>query len=325
MPAKPAKKKKAKAPLASAPESASLAQLNATANRFVASLDRLMAQQDKRDAKLEAEQAKRDAKLEAEQAKRDAKLEAEQAKRDAKLKAERDKRDAEFRKEQAERDAKLKAERDKHDAKLKAERDKHDAKLEAEQAKRDAKLKAQQVKFRKEQAKRDAEFRKEQAERDAKQAAHVNAWMERLGESDEKTRKRVEDAEKARGRVAEALFRKALPGLLAKEGMPVDHVVPRALKVDDREYDFIARNGKMNFVGEIKVRFRVKDLLQLRGLLASFREDCPELAGDRPIYGVVCGMVVDEDAANIARRGGFLVVDGRTEAKLHMPPQIRNH
>ena len=270
MPAKPAKKKKTKAPLASAPESASLAQLNATANRFVASLDRLMAQQDKRDAKLEAEQAKRDAKL----------------------KAERDKRDAEFRKEQAERDAKLKAEQDK----------------------RDAKLEAEQVKFR-----------KEQAERDAKQAAHVNAWMERLGESDEKTRKRVEDAEKARGRVAEALFRKALPGLLAKEGMPVDHVVPRALKVDDREYDFIARNGKMNFVGEIKVRFRVKDLLQLRGLLASFREDCPELAGDRPIYGVVCGMVVDEDAANIARRGGFLVVDGRTEAKLHMPPQIRNH
>ena len=58
-----------------------------------------MAQQDKRDAKLEAEQAKRDAKLKAQQVK----FRKEQAKRDAKMKAERDKRDAEFRKEQAAR------------------------------------------------------------------------------------------------------------------------------------------------------------------------------------------------------------------------------
>ena len=176
---------------------------------------------------------------------------------------------------------------------------------------------AQDAKLRKEYAKREAEQVARDAERDA--------WMKRLEESDEQTRKRIEDAEKARGRVAETLFRKSLPGLLAKEGMPVDHVEPRALKVEDREYDFIARNGRMNFVGEIKVRFRARDLAQLRSALMKFREDCPELAGDRPIYGVVCGMVVDEDAANIARKEGFLVVDGRTEAKLHMPPRIQDH
>ena len=176
---------------------------------------------------------------------------------------------------------------------------------------------AQDAKLRKEYAKREAEQVARDAERDA--------WMKRLEESDEQTRKRIEDAEKARGRVAETLFRKSLPGLLAKEGMPVDHVEPRALKVEDREYDFIARNGRMNFVGEIKVRFRARDLAQLRSALMKFREDCPELAGDRPTYGVVCGMVVDEDAANIARKEGFLVVDGRTEAKLHMPPRIQDH
>ena len=266
MPAKPAKKKKAKAKPAPASESASVARLyetlNAMAERVVASLDRLIAQ----NAKFHKEQAERDAKRDAKQAAQDAK--------------------------QAERDA-------KRDAKQAAQ----DAKQAAQDAKRDAK----------------------QAERDAKQAAHVNAWMERLGESDEKTRKRVEDAEKARGRVAEILFRKALPGLLANEGMKVDHVEPRALKKMDREYDFVARNGRMNFVGEIKTRFRVRDLLQLRGLLAKFRADYPDKAGDRPIYGVVCGMIVDEDAANIARREGFLVVDGRTEAKLHMPPRIQDH
>ena len=176
---------------------------------------------------------------------------------------------------------------------------------------------AQDAKLRKEYAKREAEQVARDAERDA--------WMKRLEESDEQTRKRIEDAEKARGRVAETLFRKSLPGLLAKEGMPVDHVEPRALKVEDREYDFIARNGRMNFVGEIKVRFRARDLAQLVRLLMKFREDCPELAGDRPTYGVVCGMVVDEEAANIARKEGFLVVDGRTEAKLHMPPRIQDH
>ena len=288
MPAKPAKKKKAKAKPAPASESASVARLyetlNAMAERVVASLDRLIAQ----NAKFHKEQAERDAKRDAKQAAQDAKQAERDAKRDAKQAAQ----DA----KQAERDAK------------------RDAKQAAQDAKRDAKQAAQD-------AKRDAK----QAERDAKQAAHVNAWMERLGESDEKTRKRVEDAEKARGRVAEILFRKALPGLLANEGMKVDHVEPRALKKMDREYDFVARNGRMNFVGEIKTRFRVRDLLQLRGLLAKFRADYPDKAGDRPIYGVVCGMIVDEDAANIARKEGFLVADGRTEAKLHMPPRIQDH
>ena len=215
------------------------------------------------------------------------------------------------------RDAETKAEQAKRDAEMKAEQ----AKRDAEQAKRDAEHRAEQAKRDAEQAKRDAEHRAEQAKRDAER----DAWMKRLGESDEKTRKRIEAAEKARGRAAEAQFRKVLPGLLAGKGMPVDHVEPRALKKEDREYDFIARNGRMNFVGEIKVRFRAKDLAQLTRLLVKFREDYPDKAGDRPIYGVVCGMTVDEDAANIARKEGLLVVDGRTEANLRMPARIRDY
>ena len=215
------------------------------------------------------------------------------------------------------RDAETKAEQAKRDAEMKAEQ----AKRDAEQAKRDAEMKAEQAKRDAEQAKRDAEYRAEQAKRDAER----DAWMKRLGESDEKTRKRIEAAEKARGRAAEAQFRKVLPGLLAGKGMSVDYVEPRALKKEDREYDFIARNGRMNFVGEIKVRFRAKDLAQLTRLLVKFREDYPDKAGDRPIYGVVCGMTVDEDAANIARKEGLLVVDGRTEANLRMPARIRDY
>ena len=150
--------------------------------------------------------------------------------------------------------------------------------------------------------------------------------IDKLADGDEKTRKRIEEAEEARGRAAEAMFRKALPAALKKAGMKVDHVEPNRLRLEDREYDFVARNGKANFVGEIKVRFKARHLSRLRDLLRQFREDYPEKAGDRPVYGVVCGMVVDDDAADIARKQGLLVVEGRTKAKLRAKPdKIRDY
>ena len=150
--------------------------------------------------------------------------------------------------------------------------------------------------------------------------------IDKLADGDEKTRKRIEEAEEARGRAAEAMFRKSLPAVLKKAGMKVDHVEPNRLRLEDREYDFVARNGKANFVGEIKVRFKARHLSRLRDLLRQFREDYPEKAGDRPVYGVVCGMVVDDDAADIARKQGLLVVEGRTKAKLRVKPRkIRDY
>ena len=150
--------------------------------------------------------------------------------------------------------------------------------------------------------------------------------IDKLADGDEKTRKRIEEAEEARGRAAEAMFRKSLPAALKKAGMKVDHVEPNRLRLEDREYDFVARNGKANFVGEIKVRFKARHLSRLRDLLRQFREDYPEKAGDRPVYGVVCGMVVDDDAADIARKQGLLVVEGRTKAKLRAKPdKIRDY
>ena len=150
--------------------------------------------------------------------------------------------------------------------------------------------------------------------------------IDKLADGDEKTRKRIEEAEEARGRAAEAMFRKSLPAALKKAGMKVDHVEPNRLRLEDREYDFVARNGKANFVGEVKVRFKAKHLSRLRDLLRQFREDYPEKAGDRPVYGVVCGMVVDDDAADIARKQGLLVVEGRTKAKLRAKPdKIRDY
>ena len=173
-----------------------------------------------------------------------------------------------------------------------------------------------------------AESRKLQAniQKFVEEGREMRAEFRALQDGDKKTRQRIEEAEEARGRAAEAMFRGALPAVLEKAGLKVDHVEPRRLRKLDREYDFVARNGKANFVGEVKVRFRAKHLVRLRGLLAAFREDYPAKAGRRAVYGIVCGLVVDEDAAAIARKEGLLVVEGKGAAKLRVKPRkIRDY
>ena len=160
----------------------------------------------------------------------------------------------------------------------------------------------------------------------AETGRQIREFMRAVQEDDRKVLKRIEDVEAARGRAIESMFRKSLPLALEKAGLHVDYVEPRRLRKDDREYDFIARNGKANFVAEIKARFRARDLAQLRSALVKFREDYPEKAGNRPVYGIVCGQVVDEDAANIARKEGLLVVEGKHEAEtLFKPRKMRDY
>ena len=146
-----------------------------------------------------------------------------------------------------------------------------------------------------------------------------------LLEEDE-ARKRIEEAEKARKRATKAMLHKMLPVALERAGMKVDYVEPRRLRKLDRKYNFVARNGHANFVGDIKIRFKAKHLSRLRDLLRRFREDYPEKAGRRAVYGIVCGLVVDEDAAAIARKEGLLVVEGKGAAKLRVKPRkIRDY
>ena len=149
----------------------------------------------------------------------------------------------------------------------------------------------------------------------------TNATVKDLAKNDKTTRKRIEDAEKARGRAAETWFRKALPDALEKAGHKVDFVVPHRLRRKDREYDFVAVNGDSIFVGEVKVRFRTKHLSRLRDLASNFRKDYPHKAGDRKIYAIVCGMTVDEDAANLARDDGLLVAEAEGKTKILAKPR----
>ena len=83
-----------------------------------------------------------------------------------------------------------------------------------------------------------------------------------------------------------------------------------------RELDFVAPNGKLVLIGEVKTRLTRSDVAEFSDLLQSeFRELFPEYAR-LPVYGVVAGAGIDADAAALARKRGFYIL--RMEgAELH--------
>ena len=86
----------------------------------------------------------------------------------------------------------------------------------------------------------------------------------------------------------------------------------------EMEVDFIAPNGKLVLAGEAKTRLTKGDVLKFSGKLAGacgFREMFPEYAG-RPVHGVVAGCVIDVDAARLAHKSGFVVLQ-MTGAEVH--------
>ena len=78
---------------------------------------------------------------------------------------------------------------------------------------------------------------------------------------------------------------------------------------NSREYDFIAPNGELALAGALKARLTRDDVALFSDSLLSndFREMFPEYA-HLPVYGVVAGLVIDEDAAVLARKRGFIIM-----------------
>ena len=75
-----------------------------------------------------------------------------------------------------------------------------------------------------------------------------------------------------------------------------------------REYDFIAPNGNLVLVGEVKTRLTRADVLDFLGSIScDFRTLFPEYKG-MPVYGVVAGVGIDKDAASLACKQGFYIL-----------------
>ena len=145
-----------------------------------------------------------------------------------------------------------------------------------------------------------------------------------MSAADEKSRKRIARGEEVCRRAAEEWFRAALPDALAKIGHPVDSVAPRRLKrgpLGHHKYDFIAANNDSVFVGATEFYFQTEDLPRAVVLADSFRKDFPRKANGRKIFGIVCGLVVEDDAANLARKRGLLVAQAENKSKVLAKPR----
>lgn len=111
-------------------------------------------------------------------------------------------------------------------------------------------------------------------------------------------------------RAQEEEFAASLPRAMAGFGIAIAaaEVRLRVRRGPERlEYDFVAPNGEVALVGEVKARLRVKHVAEMVGRLLQFREDYPEYAGLR-LHGVLAGAMVDAAAAELARAKGFFVL-----------------
>ena len=136
--------------------------------------------------------------------------------------------------------------------------------------------------------------------------------LSRLENALAEDRKKTESHRRHISRAMEDAFAASLPrAMKAAHGIIVKpkDIRLRARKNNrSREFDFVAPNGGLVLAGEVKTRLtlaNVKDFSE--ALMADFRELFPEYAG-LPVYGVVAGAVIDEDATRHARKRGFIIL-----------------
>ena len=212
---------------------------------------------------------------------------------------------------QSEADLKLLLERDK----AAARQSEADLKLLVERGKAAARqAEADRDRLARLEKKADAE-RKLLLERDEMAARQAEADRDRLARLEntvDDDRKKNEGHRRNLSRAMENAFAASLPRVMKKAHNIV--VKPKDIRMRarknnrSREFDFIAPNGKLVLAGEVKARLTCSDVVKFSEALAlDFRKLFPEYEG-APVYGVVAGGVIDEDAAHHAHKRGFFIL-----------------
>ena len=160
----------------------------------------------------------------------------------------------------------------------------------------------------------------------ARQSEADRDRLSRLEAALSKDRLNNENHRRNTSRVLENSFAAALPRVMAEAHNIVISSEDVRVRVrrgrKRREYDFIAPNGEVVLVGEVKTRLRRADVGQLALALLQFRVDYPEYAGLK-LYGVVAGGAVDDDALADALDAGFIVL--RMEGAEVHPATAKNY
>ena len=150
-------------------------------------------------------------------------------------------------------------------------------------------------------------------------AAEFRAGAEALLEAVNKDRKNNEGHRRNLSQALEDEFIASLPrvmeaayDIVIKPGDILMDEESHSDKGTDGEVDFIAPNGKLVLVGEVKNRLRKRDVeylaIKLRGGRDSdFRRMFPQYAG-LPVHGVVAGALIDPKAKKHALEQGFIVM-----------------
>ena len=157
----------------------------------------------------------------------------------------------------------------------------------------------------------------EQAEADRFNVARLDARVDKFVEAVEKDREHNEGHRRNLSRALEDEFVASLPRVMEEAHdiviKPKD-IIPRkklrAGKGGDRvkgEIDFIAPNGKLVLVGEVKTHLLLKDVDALFGVLDLVRGWFPKYK-DLPFHGVVAGALIDKDAKDRALERGFVIL-----------------
>ena len=136
------------------------------------------------------------------------------------------------------------------------------------------------------------------------------AALEEQNKTDRETFKDLRNTNAKRDRGLEETFAAALPGILKPRGVTI---APRQVRTRVRntnhsaEFDIVAANGEVVYIGEVKLHLTFRDVLRFHDALLRFRGEFPQHAKKR-LHGMVAGMLVDDSAVLRARRFGFYIL-----------------
>ena len=188
--------------------------------------------------------------------------------------------------------------------------EKAQTKARDEDARRNSEMIAKWERVRAEDARRHAEmlakWEKARTE-DTRKSDKILAEWEK---SSRELRAEQEGLKRTFARMAEGAFRHNFAELMARFDIPLreDDILVRVQRDNNSgEYDLVGVNCDTTIITEVKSRFTAKHVRELRGKLDQFRLEHPELVRGR-LVGVAAGLSVNPDAADLARKFGFIVL-----------------